>query len=92
VLSMRLAVAIFSISLASSLCLTSSHSGAGEISGPVVSVLDGDTIEVLHNSHPERIRHNSVAYPYTVFHAEALRLLQNAKVSRSKIVAAPCCE
>jgi micrococcal nuclease len=24
--------------------------------GPVVSVLDGDTIEVLHNTHPERIR------------------------------------
>jgi len=23
---------------------------------PVVSVLDGDTIEVLHNTHPERIR------------------------------------
>ena len=25
---------------------------------PVVSVLDGDTIEVLHNQHPERIRLN----------------------------------
>ena len=24
--------------------------------GPVVSVLDGDTIEVLHNTHPERVR------------------------------------
>jgi endonuclease YncB( thermonuclease family) len=24
--------------------------------GPVVSILDGDTIEVLHNHHPERIR------------------------------------
>jgi len=24
--------------------------------GPVVSVLNGDTIEVLHNQHPERIR------------------------------------
>jgi len=27
-----------------------------QFSGPVVSVLDGDTIEVLHNHHPERIR------------------------------------
>lgn len=24
--------------------------------GPVVSVLDGDTIEVLHNTYPERVR------------------------------------
>jgi hypothetical protein len=29
---------------------------AGTINGPVVSVLDGDTLEVLHNHHPERIR------------------------------------
>jgi endonuclease YncB( thermonuclease family) len=29
---------------------------AAEFTGPVVSVLDGDTIEVLHNQHPERIR------------------------------------
>jgi endonuclease YncB( thermonuclease family) len=27
-----------------------------DISGPVVSVLDGDTIEVLHNTYPERVR------------------------------------
>src|SRR4026207_565461 len=26
------------------------------VSGPVVSVLDGDTIEVLHNNHAERTR------------------------------------
>ena len=29
---------------------------AADYSGPVVSVPDGDTIEVLHNTHPERIR------------------------------------
>ena len=29
---------------------------ASDFSDPVVSVLDGDTIEVLHNRHPERIR------------------------------------
>ena len=28
---------------------------AADFTGPVVSVLDGDTIEVLHNTHPERI-------------------------------------
>jgi hypothetical protein len=27
-----------------------------DFTGSVVSVLDGDTIEVLHNNHPERIR------------------------------------
>ena len=26
---------------------------AADYSGPVVSVLDGDTIEVLHNTYPE---------------------------------------
>jgi hypothetical protein len=29
--------------------------------GPVVSVLDGDTIEILHNNHAERIRLNRTA-------------------------------
>jgi len=29
---------------------------ATSFSGPVVSVLEGDTIEVLHNDRPERIR------------------------------------
>ena len=27
-----------------------------DFTGPVVSVLDGNTIEVLHNTHPERVR------------------------------------
>jgi micrococcal nuclease len=31
--------------------------------GPVVSVLDGGTIEVLHNQHPERIRLSSIDCP-----------------------------
>jgi len=26
-----------------------------DFSGPVVSILDGDTLEVLHHQHPERI-------------------------------------
>jgi endonuclease YncB( thermonuclease family) len=29
---------------------------AGELTGQVIGVLDGDTIEVLHNTHPERLR------------------------------------
>ncbi|HEX7092574.1 MAG TPA: hypothetical protein VF205_02770 [Nitrospiraceae bacterium] len=29
----------------------------------VVSVLDGDTIEVLHNTHPERIRLSDIDSP-----------------------------
>jgi micrococcal nuclease len=36
---------------------------AGGFSGPVVSVLDGDTIEVLHNQHPERIRLSGIDCP-----------------------------
>ena len=34
-----------------------------DFSGPVVSVLDGDTIEVLHNQHPERIRLSGIDCP-----------------------------
>ena len=34
-----------------------------DFSGPVVSVLDGDTIEVLHNTHPERIRLSGIDCP-----------------------------
>lgn len=36
---------------------------AGEFSGPVVSVLDGDTIDVLHNGQSERIRLNGIDAP-----------------------------
>ena len=33
------------------------------LTGEVVSVLDGDTLEVLHNHHPERIRLNGIDCP-----------------------------
>jgi endonuclease YncB( thermonuclease family) len=36
---------------------------AADFSGQVVSVLDGDTIEVLHNNHAERIRLNGIDCP-----------------------------
>lgn len=36
---------------------------AADFSGPVVRVLDGDTIEVLHSQHPERIRLHGIDCP-----------------------------
>lgn len=36
---------------------------AGDFSSSVISVLDGDTIEVLHNQHPERIRLHGIDCP-----------------------------
>ena len=36
---------------------------AADFSGPVISILDGDTIEVLHNHHPERIRLSGIDCP-----------------------------
>lgn len=36
---------------------------AADFSGPVVRILDGDTIEVLHNQHPERIRLSGIDCP-----------------------------
>ena len=36
---------------------------ATEFYGPVVSVLDGDTVEVLHSNYPERIRLSGIDCP-----------------------------
>src|SRR5215831_10594859 len=36
---------------------------ATDFSGPVISVLDGDTIEVLHNTRAERVRLNGIDCP-----------------------------
>lgn len=36
---------------------------AADFSGPVISILDGDTIEVLHNRHPDRIRLSGIDCP-----------------------------
>lgn len=66
---------------------------AADFSSPVVSVLDGDTIEVLHNHHPERIRLSGIDCPEKgqdydtrakqatselVFGKEATRMYQNS--------------
>ena len=34
-----------------------------DFSGHVVSIIDGDTLEVLHNRHPERIRLSGIDCP-----------------------------
>jgi endonuclease YncB( thermonuclease family) len=39
------------------------YSSFANSSGKVVSVLDGHTIEVIHNNHPERIRLNGIDCP-----------------------------
>ena len=56
---MRLSITVAAIF---TVCLASDLRGA-EFSSPVVSVLDGDTIEVLHNHHPERIRLSGIDCP-----------------------------
>ena len=43
--------------------LLASHLEAADYTGRVVGVLDGDTIEVLHNQHPERIRLSGIDCP-----------------------------
>ena len=74
------------------LCIESGSVYA-DFTGPVVSVLDGDTIEVLHNHHPERIRLSGIDCPEKgqdydtrakqatselVFGKEATRMYQNS--------------
>ena len=49
--------------LACFIILLSAHSVFADFSGPVVSILDGDTLEVLHNQHPERIRLSGIDCP-----------------------------
>jgi endonuclease YncB( thermonuclease family) len=36
---------------------------ASDFTGPIVSVLDGDMIDVLHIQHPERIRISGIDCP-----------------------------
>lgn len=46
-----------------SLTLFTSTALAADFSGPVVSVIDGDTLDVLHNGQAERIRLNGIDAP-----------------------------
>ncbi len=48
------------------LCFLLCQSSVGlatDFTGPVVPILDGDTIEVLHSHHAERIRLNGIDCP-----------------------------
>ncbi len=52
------------IVVAALLCILLTRAAlAADYSGLVVSVPDGDTIEVLHNRHPERIRLSGIDCP-----------------------------
>jgi micrococcal nuclease len=51
------------LALVSPLLSTSVTASESIFHGPVVSVLDGDTIEVLHNQRPERIRLSGIDCP-----------------------------
>jgi len=51
------------LSVILSLILLPSTIAFADFTGPVVSVLDGDTLEVLHNNHPERIRLSGIDCP-----------------------------
>ena len=44
-------------------CLSATSVLASNYTGKVVGIIDGDTIEVLHNQHPERIRLNGIDCP-----------------------------
>jgi micrococcal nuclease len=67
--------------LAYALCL------ATDLPGPVVRVRDGDTIEVLHNQNPERIRLSGIDCPekgqaYGTRAKQAASALASGKKSR----------
>lgn len=44
-------------------CLYQQGPAFADFSGPVVRVLDNDTLEVLHTQHPERIRLSGIDCP-----------------------------
>jgi micrococcal nuclease len=52
----------FACGLCLSVAFSYSHASA-HFSGNVVSILDGDTIEVLHDKRPERVRLNGIDCP-----------------------------
>ena len=51
------------VSVLLGLFLPTSLSFGAEVIGKVVGVLDGDTLEVLHHQHPERIRLSGIDCP-----------------------------
>ena len=59
----RIEKLIFSVFLIAAVILFLPELGAADFSGLIVSVLDGDSIEVLPNQHPERIRLSGIDCP-----------------------------
>ena len=59
----RIEKLIFSVFLIAAIILFLPELGAADFSGLIVSVLDGDSIEVLPNQHPERIRLSGIDCP-----------------------------
>jgi endonuclease YncB( thermonuclease family) len=55
-----------------------------DFTGPVVSILDGDTIEVLHNHHPQCIR-----LPQSQRHSKERRASLNRKNGEARILRVP---
>jgi hypothetical protein len=51
-----------------------------DITGRVVRVLDGDTIEVLHNTHAERIRLNGIDCPEGMAYESILAHVSDRRV------------
>ena len=45
------------------LTLWFASAATADFTGPVVAVIDGDTFEVLHNTHPERVRLSGIDCP-----------------------------
>ena len=54
---------LWRVAASASIVAILASSAFADFSGPVVSVLDGDTIEVLHNKRPERIRLSGIDCP-----------------------------
>jgi endonuclease YncB( thermonuclease family) len=59
----ELAVKVTRLLLTSLVVFLSPYFCFADFTGPVVSVLDGDTIEILHKQRPERIRLSSIDCP-----------------------------
>ena len=66
-----------------------------DFSGPVVSILDGDTIEVLHNQHPERIRLSgidSTGLVVRILDGDTIEVLHNRQPERIRLSGIDCPE
>ena len=60
---MRLHQGVYHVLLTGFLCVPPPLVLAADFSGPVISVVDGDTIEVLHKTRAERVRLHGIDCP-----------------------------